>query len=81
MIRLVESLTLVALLAGCLTMPTKETWVFVKPGVAEADRKRDQSQCYAAAVNAGGSDSMTKMDRPAYKACMEQRGYTLRIEK
>jgi len=24
--------------------------------------------------------SMMKMDRPAYKACMERRGYTLRIE-
>ncbi len=83
MFKAVIGLTLLTLCAGCVTMPKAERWVFDKPGVAEAARKRDESQCFAAAIDAGATDraSMMKMDRPAYRACMERRGYTLQIEQ
>lgn len=65
------------LLAGCATQPL----VYNKPGVTEAQRKRDENECLRAAV--GGDQSgqvlfgVYRLDRAAYARCMEVRGYAL----
>jgi hypothetical protein len=78
MTRTVVSLALLTLVVGCAT---QGRWVFEKAGVSEADAKKDRSQCFAAAVADNTNDNygpVGKMDREAYKKCMERRGYTLR---
>jgi hypothetical protein len=71
-----------ALLAGCATAPA-ERWEFDKPGSTETERKRDRDACFGLAVDAVTTRPglLMKMDRNAYRTCMEQRGYTLRVEK
>ena len=71
-----------ALLAGCATA-SAERWRFDKAGITDTDRRRDQNECFALAVDAVTTRPglLVKMDRDAYRACMERRGYTLRLEK
>ncbi len=82
MTRAAVVLLALASLAGCATAPA-ERWLFEKPGATEAERKRDQQECFTQAVDAVTTRPglMMKMDRAAYRACMEQRGYTLSAEK
>lgn len=81
MTRAAVLVVLLGLLAGCATAPA-ERWVFDKPDVTDADRKRDQSQCFALAVDATTARPglLMKLDREAYRACMEARGYRLRAD-
>jgi hypothetical protein len=76
--RIVTLLMVLALLGGCAA--GVEHWVFDKPGVADADLKRDRSECFAASVETVKLGGLFRLDREAYRSCMEQRGYTLRVE-
>lgn len=71
-----------ALLSGCVAGVAGERWVFEKPGVSEAELRRDRSECFAAAVGVSDMErgGLVRVDRAAYRACMEQRGYTLRVQ-
>ncbi len=70
------------LLGGCATSTgSSERWAFEKPGVSEAQKKRDQSECFAQSVDPEtNKPGLMRMDRGAYRACMEARGYALRAE-
>lgn len=71
---LLASLTLVA---ACATPPTRP--VYVKAGVSEAERKKDNTDCLKAAVGTN-LDTRTfgaySFDREQYAKCMQARGYT-----
>lgn len=60
--------------------------MFEKPDAPDAQTKRDQSECYALSIDAADSDrgvvdfGVTRLDRKAHRACMEARGYTLRVD-
>ena len=74
------ALLLLALLGGCA--PATAPWVFEKSGVPEAQVKRDRDECFAQSIdtdylNRGGLGF--QISRDAYKACMEQRGYRVRV--
>ncbi len=65
------------MLAGCAT--TKLEWD--KPGVAAAERERDESACRRAAIGADGGGQLVApygIDRETYTRCMEGRGYAVR---
>lgn len=67
---------LVSALGGCAT----ERLIYGKPGVAPAERQRDENECLRTAVdssNEGGHAlSVVRLDRDAFIRCMESRGYT-----
>jgi hypothetical protein len=46
----------------------------------EAQVKRDANECLAQSLNAGEMNrpGLVRVDRAAYRACMEQRGYAVR---
>jgi len=73
-------------LSGCTASSGGVGWVFEKPDATDAQTKRDHSECYALSIDAADSDSgvvafgLTRLDRDAYRACMEARGYTLRVD-
>ena len=65
------------LVAGCGTSRA----AYEKPGVAEVDRKRDEAECAKASIGGVGARrgfELYRIDREAYRQCMEGRGYTLR---
>lgn len=66
-----------ALLAGCAT--GRIAWD--KPGVAQAERERDENACFRAAIGTDGRGQLLApycVDREVYTRCMEARGYTVR---
>jgi hypothetical protein len=69
-----------ALVGGCATTAA-QPWSFEKSGMSEAELRRDQRDCFASAVDAADTDwaGWVKFDRVAYRACMEQRGYAVRV--
>ncbi len=75
-IDLIVIAVLVSVLAGFAThRPGYE-----KPGLAEADRKRDQAACVQSAMandRPRGFLTVYRIDRDVYAHCMEERGYTL----
>jgi hypothetical protein len=71
---------LLTLLSGCAT--GSGAWVFEKPGATEAQIKRDRDQCFAQSIDAEHGNRVAiglRIDREAYKACMEGRGYRVRV--
>ena len=55
--------------------------LYDKPGVSDADRKRDEAQCTSASVGTSRPDvslGVIRIDRDAFDACMKARGYTTR---
>jgi hypothetical protein len=78
MTRVIVGAAAVALmLTGCVSSPSSERWVFQKSDTTDAQTKRDQSECFTRSMDtdtpvAGG---MPRVDRDAYRACMEARGY------
>jgi hypothetical protein len=64
---------------ACASAPPRT--VYDKPGVSDADRKRDEAQCTTASVGTPRPDvslGMIRVDREAFDACMKARGYTAR---
>ena len=64
-------------LGGCAT--GRIAWD--KPGVAQAERERDESACLRAAIGTDGRGQLLApycIDREVYTRCMETRGYTVR---
>jgi len=76
-------MTRAALLLAALTLvaacATTTRPVYVKAGVSEADRKKDNAECLKVAVSAN-LDTRTfgaySFDREQYDTCMRGRGYT-----
>jgi hypothetical protein len=58
---------------------TEQKTVYEK-GATEAQMKKDHAACLRASVTGEDSvvSSILKLDRDAYRRCMEGRGYTLR---
>jgi hypothetical protein len=56
--------------------------MYQKPGVPEAQAKKDHTACVRESVT--GEDqflsNLLKLDREAYKRCMEGRGYSIRVQ-
>jgi hypothetical protein len=67
---------MVALLGGCATA-TRKT-VYVKPGVGEEQKKKDEAECIQAAIDTAGprAAAFIAVDRDTVDRCMRQRGYT-----
>ena len=66
---------MLALLAGCAVKKI----AFEKPGVAQADRQRDEGACLREAIGTDEGDGILlpyQIDRDAFTKCMEARGYT-----
>ena len=63
--------------AGCAETPRM---VYEKPGATPDQIKKDQQACVRASIT--GEDqihsNILKLDRDAYKRCMEGRGYSLK---
>jgi hypothetical protein len=74
---------LVGSLVVCAACATTEQprMVYDKPGVSDADRKRDEAQCTTASVATPPADvglGMMRIDRAAFDACMKGKGYSAR---
>ncbi len=69
-------LGITGLLVGCASSLS----VYEKPGVAEADLRRDRAACLrtAASDSEAFRFSGPTIDREAFARCMEAKGYTLR---
>jgi hypothetical protein len=66
----------VVVLAACSSAPP--AGVYVKAGVTEAERQRDQAECVATAAASDNSRSLglTSAEREVIDACMRDRGYS-----
>jgi hypothetical protein len=73
-------LMLVTLLGGCVSGTPTQRWTFERANTPEAQVKRDANECLAQSLNAGEMNrpGLVRVDRAAYRACMEQRGYAVR---
>jgi len=85
MARVVALPLLLMLVGGCASRTT-EVWMFQKPGMTDAERQRDQRECFSEAIDPtepfeGPIGNLVRLDRGTYEACMARRGYTLRIER
>jgi hypothetical protein len=71
-----QLLATLGLLTGCASHQA----LYEKPGVSEADRKRDQSACVRVALSSGQPAQIgpATIDRDVFAQCMETKGYTLR---
>ena len=70
---------LLILSAGCAA---EQKMLYEKPGVTEAQMKKDNSACIRESVTGESQivSNLLKLDREAYKRCMEGRGYTIRTQ-
>ncbi len=74
-------LTVVALLAlSVLTACATPRPRFEKPGVADAERRRDEAECAKQSMSVDGpwrGLGPYRIDREAYESCLRSRGYQL----
>jgi hypothetical protein len=71
-------LVVLGLVSGCATRPAA---VYQKPGVAEAERERDENACLRGSVVSNDRGYVLlpfDIDRDAYHRCMQARGYVAR---
>jgi hypothetical protein len=70
-------LLLIALLTGCALQAGLSH--FEPPGVIEPNVQRDQNECFAQSIDgtSQGRGGVLRVNRDAYRRCMEERGYTL----
>ncbi len=55
--------------------------VYEKPGVSDADRKRDEVECTTASVGKARPDvslGLLRIDRESFDNCMKGKGYSAR---
>ena len=78
--RLAMVLTLVMLSAGCASTTATERWTFERANTSDAQVKKDANDCLAQSLGATDLNrpGLVRVDRAAYRACMAQRGYTVR---
>jgi hypothetical protein len=79
-VRVTSAALLVMLLSGCASTGTM--WVFDKAGATDAQVKRDRAECFAESIDTEDSNRAGvgfKLNREAYRACMEGRGYRVRV--
>lgn len=74
---IVVAAAVAVVLAGCASGPASERWVFAKSNATDAEMKRDQSECFMHSMDTHMpvAGAMPRLDREAYRACMEARGY------
>ena len=66
---------------GACATSEKPRTVYDKPGVSDADRKRDEAECTTASVGTPRADvslGLIRINREAFDACMKGRGYSAR---
>ena len=71
---------LLTLVSGCA--PGSGAWVFEKAGATAAQIKRDRDECFAQSIDTQAGTQVAvglPISRDAYKACMEGRGYRVRV--
>lgn len=67
-------ITLAALAAGCATPRV----AYTKPGATDAERKRDEAECFQGAIGHNASEHVLvplTVDRELFRSCLERRGY------
>ena len=67
-------------LAACATADPPRI-VYEKPGVSDADRKRDEVECTTASVGKARPDvslGLLRVDRESFNNCMKDKGYSAR---
>ena len=67
-------LLVLGLLASCAAQRPR----FEKPGVTEAEQKRDQAECAKLSMSVVGARlgfGVFKIDRDTYQSCLKSRGY------
>jgi hypothetical protein len=81
--RIAASLMVLVVLGGCGVGRSTGQWIFEKSGATEAEVKRDRSECFAESVDNPNPDvgGWIRVNREAYRACMERRGYSLRVSE
>ena len=65
---------LAVLAAGCATPRV----AYTKPGATDAERKRDEAECFQGAIGHNPSAHVLlplTVDREVFRSCLEQRGY------
>jgi hypothetical protein len=78
MLRRGTYLLLLALVGGCAPGLGSGQWVFERENTTAAQLKVDQSECFSASMDLNYHRSGTiRVDRDAYRACMEARGYRI----
>lgn len=79
-VRWASAALLLTLLSGCAS--GGGAWVFEKAGATEAQIKRDRDECFAQSIDTEHGNHVAvglQISRDAYKACMEGRGYRVRV--
>jgi len=73
---LIAAVMVAALVGGCAT--TKHTTHYMKPGVSDEQKKKDEAECIQAAIDTAGPRAavFVAVDRDSVDRCMRQRGYT-----
>ena len=65
---------LAVLAAGCATPRV----AYTKPGATDAERKRDEAECFRSAIGHNASEHVLvplTVDRELFRNCLERRGY------
>ena len=65
---------LAVLTAGCATPRV----AYTKPGATDAERKRDEAECFKGALGHNASEHVLvplTVDRELFRSCLERRGY------
>jgi hypothetical protein len=71
---LVLFIILATFVAGCATPRI----AYTKPGATDADRKRDEAECFQRAIGHNASEHVLvplTVDRELFRDCLERRGY------
>ena len=71
---------LLTLLSGCAS--GSGAWVFEKAGATQAQIRHDRDECFAQSIDTQPGNQIAigfQINREAYKACMEGRGYRVRV--
>jgi len=67
-------LVVVSMAAGCATSRV----AYTKPGVSDAERRRDETECLQAAIGHNQVQHVlvpVTFDRELFQGCLERRGY------
>jgi hypothetical protein len=78
--RRIALVLLFGLVAGCATAGARELWSRDQPGATAEDLARDRDACLSESIDTAASSRgplLLRVDRDAFRACMERRGYHL----
>ncbi len=81
-IAMTTTILVMTILSGCATQSrAPQRMIYEKPGVAESERQRDETECMGTA-SAGGRPftgiGLLRINRDVFDQCMKSRGYSVR---